>query len=146
MAMTRGVELTWTVPRLLRFGGAGFILLNGGVHLYLWDHAYRQIHVIGPLFVLNAVAALIIALALIWKPEGITTLLAMAFSAGTFMAFVLSLTIGLFGFTAGWDRNAVIAVVAEIGAIVLLGSWWVMTRRRRGARPMGERDEGGEVG
>lgn len=144
--MTQGVGLTWTVPRVLRFGGAGFILLNGGVHIYLWDHAYRQIDVIGPLFLLNAVAALIIALVLIWKPEGFTTLLALAFSAGTFVAFVLSLTIGLFGFTAGWDQNAVIAAVAEIGAIVLLGSWWVMTRRRRGAPLMGERDEGGEVG
>jgi len=131
-----------TIPRILRFGGAGFILLNGGVHLYLWDHAYRQIRVMGPLFLLNAVAALLIAVALIWKPEGITALLALALSAGTFMAFVLSVTIGLFGFTVGWDQNAVIAVVAEMGAIVLLGSWWVMTRPKRGAPPMGEREEG----
>jgi hypothetical protein len=44
-----------------------------------------------------------------------------------------SITVGLFGFTAGWDLRAVLAAVAEIGAIVLLGSWWVITTRKRGA-------------
>jgi hypothetical protein len=130
------------IPRALRFGAAGFLLLNGGVHFYLWDHGYRQISVIGPLFILNAVAALLIAAALLWRPEGITALLGLAFSAGTFGAFVLSVTVGLFGFTTGWDLKAVLAAVAEIGAMVLLGSWWVITRRKRGDPPMGERDEG----
>lgn len=134
------------IPRALRFVGAGFILLNGGVHLYLWDHTYRQIRVIGPLFAVNAVAALLIAAALLWRPEGITALLGLALSAGTFGAFMLTVTVGLFGFTAGWDLKAVVAAVAEIGAIVVLGSWWVITKRKRGAPPMGERDEGTVVG
>jgi hypothetical protein len=102
--------------------------------------------VIGPLFLLNAVAALLIAAALLWKPEGITALLGLALSAGTFGAFLLSVTVGLFGFTAGWDLKAVLAAVAEIGAILVLGSWWVITKRKRGAPPMGERDEGTVVG
>jgi hypothetical protein len=111
------------------------------VHLYLWDHTYRQIRVIGPLFVVNAVAALLIAVALLWKPEGITALLGLALSAGTFGVFMLTVTVGLFGFTTGWDPKAVVAAVAEIGAILVLGSWWMVTRRTRGAPPMGERDE-----
>ena len=134
------------IPRALRFGGAGFILLNGGVHFYLWAHTYRPIRVIGPLFILNAVAALLIAAALLWRPEGMTALLGLALSAGTFGAFMLTLTIGLFGFTAGWDLKAVGAAVAEIGAILLLGSWWVITKRKRGAPPLGERDEGAVIG
>lgn len=134
------------IPRALRFGGAGFILLNGGVHLYPWDHTYRQIRVIGPLFVVSAVAALLIAGALLRRPEGITALLGLALSAGTFGAFMLTVTIGLFGFIAGWDLKAVLAAVAEIGAILLLGSWWVITKRKRGAPPMGERDEGAFAG
>ena len=134
------------IPRAMRFGGAGLILVNGGVHLYLWDHGYRDIRVIGPLFVLNAVAALLIAVALLWKPEGITALLGLALSAGTFGAFMLAVTVGLFGFIAGWDLKAVLAAVTEIGAVVVLGSWWVITRRKRGAPPMGERDEGGVLG
>jgi len=129
------------IPRAMRFGGAGLILVNGGVHFYLWDHGYREIRVIGPLFVLNVVAALLVAGALLWKPEGIAAVLGLALSAGTFGAFVLSVTVGLFGFTTGWDPKAVLAAVAEIGAIVLLGSWWVITRRKRGAPLVGERDE-----
>jgi hypothetical protein len=143
---SQGNAVMQAIPRALRFGGAGFILLNGGIHLYLWGHGYRQIRVIGPLFVLNAVAAVLIAAALLWRPEGITALLGLALSAGTFGAFVLSVTVGLFGFTTGWDLKAILATISEVGAIVLLGSWWVITRRRRGAPAMGERDEGSVIG
>jgi hypothetical protein len=143
---TQRSSVIQAIPRALRFGGASLILVNGGVHSYLWDHGYREIRVIGPLFVLNAVAALLIAAALVWKPEGITALLGLALSAGTFAAFVLSVTVGVFGFAAGWDLKAVLAAVAEIGAILLLGSWWVITMRKRGAPPMGERDEGSVEG
>ena len=146
MVRTRRGSVMQAIARPLRFVGAGFILLNGGVHLYLWDHAYRQIRVIGPLFVLNAIAALLISVALVWKPEGITALLGLALSAGTFGAFMLAVTAGLFGFTAGWDLNAVLGAVAEIGAMLVLCSWWMVTRRKRGAPPMGERDEGGVHG
>jgi hypothetical protein len=141
--VTRRVSVMHVTARALRFAGAGFILLNGGVHLYLWEHAYREIRVIGPLFLLNAVAALLIAIALLWKPEGISAVLGLALSVGTFGAFMLAVTVGVFDFTAGWDLNAVLAAVGEIGAIVVLGSWWVITRRKRGAPAMGERDEGG---
>ena len=34
------------------------ILVAGGVHFDLWlEHGYRGVHVIGPLFLLNAIAA-----------------------------------------------------------------------------------------
>jgi hypothetical protein len=142
MVRTRRSPLMHAGVRGLRFLGAGLILVNGGVHLYLWDHGYRQIRVIGPLFFLNALAALLIAVALVWRPEGITALLGLALSVGTFAAFMLAVTVDVFDFTAGWDPKAVLAAIAEIGAIVVLGSWWVMTRRKRGAPAMGERDEG----
>lgn len=141
----QGSPVMPVIARALRFMGAGFILVNGGVHIYLWNDSYREIRVIGPLFVVNAVAALLLAAALLWRPEGITALLGLALSAGTFGAFMLTVTVGLFGFTTGWDTKAVVAAVAEIGAILLLGSWWVITKRKRGAPPMGERDEGAVV-
>lgn len=49
MARTLRSSVKQAIARALRFVGAGFILLNGGVHFYLWNHAYRQIAVIGPL-------------------------------------------------------------------------------------------------
>ena len=84
-------------------------------------------------------AALVVAAALLWRPEGITALLGLALSAGTFGAFMLTVTVGLFGFGTGWDLEAVVAAVAEIGAILLLGLWWVITTRKRGAPALGER-------
>jgi hypothetical protein len=127
------------IARTLRYTGAGFILVNGGVHIYLWAHSYRDVRVIGPLFVVNAVAALLIAAALLWRPDGIAALLGLALSAGTFGAFMLTVTVGLFGFGTGWDREAVVAAVAEVGALLLLGSWWVITTRKRDAPALGER-------
>src|SRR5437879_3678038 len=100
------------IARGLRFLGAGLILVNGGVHFVLWTVGYRSISVIGPLFLVNAVAALAIASALVWKPEGVAALLGLGLSAGTFGAFLLAATSGLFGFTTGWNAKAVLAAVA----------------------------------
>ncbi len=78
------------IARGLRFLGAALILLNGGVHLLVWGQAYRSIPVIGPLFLANAVAALLIAAALVWRPEGIAALLGLGLSVGTFGAFLIA--------------------------------------------------------
>src|SRR5438128_7491581 len=129
------------IARGLRYLGAALILVNGGIHLLVWRDEVRSVSVIGPLFLVNAVAALLIAGALIWKPEGIFALLGLALSAGTLAAFLLAATVGLFGFTAGWDTHAVLAALAEIGAVIVLSAWWAMTGRKRGAAPIGERAE-----
>jgi hypothetical protein len=129
------------IARGLRFLGAALILLNGGVHFYLWHQAYRAVSVIGPLFLLNAVSAMVIAAALVWKPEAIAALLGLVLSAGTFGAFLLAATVGLFSFSTGWNGQAVLAAVAEIGAILVLASWWAITQKKRGAAPLGERAE-----
>ena len=135
------------IARWLRFLGAALILLNGGVHLLVWGQAYRSIPVIGPLFLVNAVAALLIAAALVWRPEGIAALLGLGLSVGTFGAFLIASTVGLFGLTTGWDAKAVLAAVAEVGATVVLLSWWAITRRKRDAPPLvGERSEGSATG
>jgi hypothetical protein len=129
------------IARGLRFLGAALILVNGGVHFYLWQQSYRSVSLIGPLFLLNAVAALLIAAALLWKPEAIAALFGLAFSGATLGAFILGTTVGLFGFSTGWNGQAMLAAGAETGAILVLASWWAITNRKRGAAPMGERAE-----
>jgi hypothetical protein len=127
--------------RSLRHLAAALILAIGAVHLYLWFRSYRDIAVIGPLFLLNAVGALLISGGLVWKPEGIVALIGLAFAAGTLGAFAISTTAGLFGFVTGWDASAVVAAIVEALAVVVLGVWWALTRRKRGSAPLGERDE-----
>jgi hypothetical protein len=127
--------------KILRYLGALCILASGGVHLELWRQSYRAIPVIGPLFMLNVVAAAVIGIGLLLKPEGFLALGALLFATATFVGFVASTSIGLFGFTTGWDANAVEAAAVEIGAIVVLLAWWGLSLRKRGAAPLGERAE-----
>jgi hypothetical protein len=104
---------------------AAAILVSGAVHLKLWADGFRDISVIGPLFLLNAVAALVIAVAVLlwrsWPP----LLVAAGFGASTLVAFVISATVGLFGVHEVWSGGYVItANVAELVALVV--SAWAL--------------------
>jgi hypothetical protein len=99
------------------------VLVSGAVQLRLWSDGFRDLSVIGPLFLLNAVAALVIAGAVLlwrsWPP----LLVAVGFGASTLGAFVISATVGLFGVHEVWNGGYVItANVSELVALVA-GSW-----------------------
>ena len=109
--------------RLLTAAG---VLVSGAVHLWLWFDGFRAIDVIGPAFMLNAVAAVVItALVLLWG-HWVPLLVATGFGASTLAAFVISATVGLFGVHEQWTGGAVLtaafsellAVGASIAALV----------------------------
>lgn len=102
------------------------VLVSGVVHLWLWYDGYRDVAVIGPLFLLNAVAGVVIAGAVLTWRHWIPLLLAAGFGAATLGAFLLSTTVGLFGLNETfWGVSQLIAAVAEILAVVagLLALW-----------------------
>ena len=103
----------------MRMLAAVGVLVSAAVHLWLWLDGYRDIEVIGPAFMLNAVAGAVIAgLLLAWR-HWIPAFLALGFGASTLLAFVLATTVGLFGTTANWTGWAVwVAATAEVLAIV----------------------------
>jgi hypothetical protein len=112
---------------------AAGVLLSAEVHLDLWDlQGYRHIHVIGPLFLLNAVSGLTIGVVvLVWR-HWLAALAAAGFGAATFAAFWVSVTVGLFGFTESPTGSAqILAEIAEIVAVVfgLLAAIWTGPRR-----------------
>lgn len=79
--------------------GAGFLVWSAVIHLELWADGYRAISVIGPLFLVQGIASIILAvaaLALRWL-----VLLAAGAVAGvaTAAGLLLSVHVGLFGFT-----------------------------------------------
>jgi hypothetical protein len=109
----------------LRVIVAAAVLVSGAVHLKLWADGFRDVKVIGPSFLLNAVAALVIAVAVIvwrsWPP----LLLAAGFGASTLVAFLISATVGLFGVHEAWTGGYVItAYVSELVALIV--SVWAL--------------------
>jgi hypothetical protein len=88
----------WTVL-VLAATGAGFLVWSAVIHLMLWADGYRDISVIGPLFLVQGIAVIVLAaaiLALRWL-----VLLAAGAVAGvaTAVGLLLSVYAGLFGFT-----------------------------------------------
>jgi hypothetical protein len=105
------------------------VLVSGAVHLDLWLEGYRFIPLIGPLFLLNAAAALFIATALLWPGGMLVILLAAGFGASTLAAFLLSATVGFLGFTeALTGQFQYIAGGAEVAIVVLAGYLAVVAR------------------
>lgn len=98
------------------------VLVSAAVHLYLWFEGFRELDVIGPAFMLNAVGGAVIAALLIAWQHWVPAFLALGFGLSTLGAFVVSATVGLFGVQESWTGWAVwTAAVSEVVAIVLGG-------------------------
>jgi hypothetical protein len=102
------------------------VLVSAVVHLRLWFDGFRDIHVVGPAFMLNAVAGLAIAVALVLWRHWVPPLLAVGFGASTLGAFIIAATVGLYGvhevWSGGWVLTAAVSEVVAIlaGGLVLL--------------------------
>lgn len=96
------------------------VLVSAVVHLYLWVEGYREIAVIGPAFLLNAVGGVVIATLLVAWRHWVPALLTFGFGCSTLGAFVVSTTVGLFGVNERWVGWEVwTAAISEVVAIVL---------------------------
>jgi hypothetical protein len=109
----------------LRIVTAVAALVSAFVHLALWVDGYRDISVIGPAFLVNAVAGAVIAVLLVTWRHWVPAFLAAGFGASTLGAFVVSATVGLFGvhesWTGGWVLTAAVSeVVCIVGGLLLL--------------------------
>jgi hypothetical protein len=111
------------------------LLAMGGIHLYLVLNGVGG--VLGLLFVLNAVGAIVLAVAMVALRRGpllVASVLSLLFMVGTLLALVLALTIGLFGIRETLDFQLVptTLVVELIGTIVLMVTTAMVFRLRRG--------------
>jgi hypothetical protein len=129
-----------------------FLLTMGGIHLYLVFYGVGG--TLGMLFVLNAVGALVLAIAIVvlrQRPLLVASVLSVLFMAGTLLALVLALTVGLFGISETLDFHLVktTLVVESIGTIVLAVNAAMVFQMLRGgqrqsvASPVGRPDQVG---
>jgi hypothetical protein len=118
-----------------RIGIALALAVTGVSHAYLYVHGYRHIPTIGPAFLIQAsVSFALAALILVGGPAWLRWAGAML-AGGSLVAFALSRTVGLFGFSEqGWQPSphAALSAVAEVLTVVL---WLAYLIGRRFGRP-----------
>jgi hypothetical protein len=117
----------------LRTAISATLAVSGVIHAYLYIHGYRDIPAIGPAFLLQgsvfcALAVLILAGGPAWLQ-----LVGAIGAMGSLVAFALSRSVGIFGFTeTGWQPSpyAVITVAAEMLTLLLVGATVLRQRPR----------------
>lgn len=78
---------------------AACMIASGLIHLHLWDIAYRHVATLGPLFLVQTLAAFVGAVALVATRLTLVMVGSVLLMGGTMVGFVLADTVGLFGFT-----------------------------------------------
>lgn len=107
---------------VLRILSALLLLAAGGIHLYLALNGVGGI--LGVMFILNAVAGLVLAIAMValrGRMLQAAAILSLLFLIATLGALVLALTVGLFGIHQDWNFTLVpeTVIVESIGIVVL---------------------------
>lgn len=86
------------------------VAATGAIHLYLWFDYFHRVHVVGVLFLANAAAGIVLALALLASGARLLLAAAAGFALSTFVAFAVSTRYGLFGyherFWGKWQESA----------------------------------------
>jgi len=114
----------------LRLVGAALLAAMGWIHLDLWLAGYRDIHVIGPAFLLNTIAGFGLAALLLVTPRPLlpwVAALGALTALGTLGGLLLATTVGLFGFVEStkadlwwesfWVEVAAALVLAALAAL-----------------------------
>lgn len=98
------------------------VLTAGATHLWLYARdGYSSIHVIGPLFLLNGIAAAVIGIGLLLSGAVLVVVAGIGYASTTLVAFVVSATSGLFGWQEVWSGTAQsVAGLTELAALALL--------------------------
>jgi hypothetical protein len=103
---------------------AALMVVSGLVHLHLWDIAYRHVPTLGPLFLVQTLAALVGAVVLAISRVVLVMVGSALLMVGTMVGFVLADTIGIFGFTlpevTGWAYLALASEVLSAGVLAVV--------------------------
>lgn len=130
-AALRSPIARWAIT-VLAVAGAGLTVWSGVIHLQLWSQGYRDISVIGPLFLVQGIASIVLALALVVFRRVFLLAAGAALMAGTGVGLLLSATVGLFGYQESLAiTDAQTSLMVEfIGAAVLAGAAVVLAAAR----------------
>jgi predicted lipoprotein with Yx(FWY)xxD motif len=111
-----------SLPRRSLFGiaGAALLVAAGAIHLDLYLTGYRTIPTIGPLFLLQVIAAFVLAAAILVTGNWLIAALGAGFAVSTLGGYLLSLWVGLFGFTEVRTTAGIVAGIIDVAAFATL--------------------------
>ena len=109
----------WLRPAL-RVTGAGLLAATAAIHLDLYLTGYRNIPTIGWLFLLQIIAGFALAAAVLATGNQVVAALGAGFAVATLGGYLLSIWVGLFGFTEVRTTAGVVAGIIEVAAFAVL--------------------------
>ncbi len=128
-----------SLPRRSWYGvaGAALLIASGAIHLDLYLTGYSSIPTIGWLFLLQVISAFALAIAIPATGLRLAYAVGAAFAIGTLGGYLLSLKVGLFGFTEVRTTAGIVAAIIDVAAFAVLAAGAVsgleLARRAVGA-------------
>ena len=107
---------------VLRVAGAGLLAATAVIHLDLYLTGYRTIPTIGWLFLLQVIAAFVLAVAVLAWGGRVVDAAGAGFAVATLGGYLLSVWVGLFGFTEVRTTAGITAGIIEIAAFATLAT------------------------
>ncbi len=136
-ARMKSASARWAV-NVLAVAGAALMVWSGVIHLQLWSDGYRSISVIGPLFLIQGIGGIALAMVLaVFRRVALMAAGAVTMAA-TAAGLLLSAGIGLFGFQESLAvPYAMSSLAVEFaGAAVLAAASAILLAARPGSRPV----------
>jgi predicted lipoprotein with Yx(FWY)xxD motif len=100
--------------------GAALLVVSGAIHLDLYLTGYRSIPTIGTLFLLQVIAAFVLAVAIPATGSWLVAAAGALFAISTLGGYLLSLWVGLFGFTEVRTTAGIVAGIIDVAAFATL--------------------------
>ena len=116
-----------SLPRRSWYGiaGAALLVASGAIHLDLYVTGYNSIPTIGPLFLLQIISAFLLAAAIPLTGLRLAYAAGAGFGLGTLGGYLLSLKVGLFGFTEVRTTAGIIAAIIDVAVFAVLAAGMV---------------------
>jgi hypothetical protein len=127
----------WAVS-VLAVVGAALMVWSGVIHLQLWSDGYRSISVIGPLFLIQGIGGIALAVVIAVFRRVVLMAAGAVMMAATAAGLLLSAGIGLFGFQESLAvPYAMSSLAVEFAAAaVLAAASAIILAARPGSRPV----------
>jgi hypothetical protein len=130
VVLTRGVPRNWPLWARAATGaailvGAAMVATSALIHLHLWFAGYRNIHLIGPLFLAQSVAGIGLAVVLVAYRRLVVIAAGVAYLGGSAVALLISATVGFLGLHDGlgvpWAATSLATELVGLLALLCAG-------------------------